>query len=242
MVNSKENILQEIKRTAQENSGKPLGQERFARETGIGISQWQKYWIRWSQALSDAGFQPNSYLSAYSDEHVIEKLAILTRELGHIPVKAEIKMKAREDKTFPSHTVFDRIGPKKVRLSQLRKFVSDTESYRDILEIVEAENLDENSPDEDNSTSSKKGYVYLLRHGTRNEYKIGRTNNPIRREGELTIELPEKLAPVHWIETDDPAGIEKYWHQRFSEKRKNGEWFGLSNSDVLAFKKWKKIY
>jgi hypothetical protein len=86
------------------------------------------------------------------------------------------------------------------------------------------------------------GYVYLLKHGSRREYKIGRTNNPLRREGEIGIQLPDKLQPVHYIKTDDPAGVETYWHMRYASKRKEGEWFALSAQDVRAFKRWKRIY
>ena len=85
------------------------------------------------------------------------------------------------------------------------------------------------------------GYVYLLKHGSRREYKIGRTNNRLRREGEIGVELPEKIEPIHVIETDDPAGIEAYWHRRFAEKRGEGEWFDLSPDDIKAFKRWKRI-
>jgi hypothetical protein len=91
-------------------------------------------------------------------------------------------------------------------------------------------------------TAPVVGYAYLLKHGSRREYKIGRTNNPLRREGEIGIQLPEKLKPVHYIETDDPAGIENYWHARFASKRKEGEWFVLTAEDVRAFKRWKRIY
>jgi hypothetical protein len=81
------------------------------------------------------------------------------------------------------------------------------------------------------------GYVYLLKSGK--YYKIGRSKAPGRREYELAIQLPEPVVRVHTIETDDPGGIERYWHQRFSERRKNGEWFELRREDVFAFRRRK---
>jgi hypothetical protein len=89
---------------------------------------------------------------------------------------------------------------------------------------------------------AKSGYVYLIQHGNRKEFKIGRTYNLVRREGEIRLELPEEVKPIHTIETDDPSGIEAYWHNRFKDKRLRNEWFQLNASDVKAFKKWKKIY
>jgi hypothetical protein len=86
------------------------------------------------------------------------------------------------------------------------------------------------------------GYVYFVKHGSRSEYKIGKTMNPLRREGEIRLQLPELLKPIHYIETDDPTGVETYWHDRFRSKQKEGEWFALSADDVRAFKKWRRIF
>jgi len=69
-------------------------------------------------------------------------------------------------------------------------------------------------------------------------YKIGKSNGAGRRERELAIQLPE-ASTIHVITTDDPAGIEAYWHRRFEARRKNGEWFELNSADLRAFKRRK---
>lgn len=41
---------------------------------------------------------------------------------------------------------------------------------------------------------------------------------------EIRFQLPEKIVLIHSIRTDDPSGIEVYWHKRFGAKRMQGEW------------------
>ena len=81
------------------------------------------------------------------------------------------------------------------------------------------------------------GFVYLVKSGR--FYKIGKSNAAGRRKYELALQLPERVVTVHVIRTDDPSGIEVYWHKRFDAQRKNGEWFDLNADDVAAFKRRK---
>ena len=81
------------------------------------------------------------------------------------------------------------------------------------------------------------GYVYLLKMGK--AYKIGHSNSPGRRAYEIGTKGPSRVDKVHEISTDDPRGIEEYWHKRFDHKRLEGEWFALDAQDVKAFRRRK---
>ena len=241
---NKQEIISEIRRIAKECGGKAPGSQLFASETGVRRSDWYpNLWLRWGDAISEAGCQPNDFISAYDTDFLITKYIELIRELGHFPIEGELRIKKKTDKDFPSHSGFSRLGSKQERVEKIIEYCQGKSEFDDIiLHCLEVAKSTHNKPDLINSDSDKTGYVYLIRHGTRNEYKIGRTYNPIRREGEIRLELPEKVQPIHYIKTDDPAGIENYWHSRFANKRREGEWFLLTTEDVRAFKRWRRIY
>jgi len=235
-VVEKAQIIAEIKRTAAGNGGQPLGRERFFNETGIKTKHWYgKYWARWGDALKEAGFPPNVLQAAHPDSLLIEKLCELTRELGHYPLTAEIRMKEQRDATFPSHTTFRRLGTKEEAIQRVIQYAKE-HGWDEVVHFCPPTTA--LAPQEVTPTAAAvEGFVYLAKFGK--YYKIGRTSAVGRREYELAIQLPEKLTLLHQIKTDDPAGIESYWHTRFSDKRQNGEWFALTREDIAAFKRRK---
>jgi Meiotically up-regulated gene 113 len=238
----KEHILAEIRRTAKGNGNRPLGVQRVTAETGIREADWHgKLWARWGDALREAGFEANTLVEAYESDFLLEKYVELTKELGHFPVKAELQMRARRDRTFPSHNTFRRFGGKSALINKLKLYCESRPGYDDVIQMCRSVPPD-SSEDQEPSRRGREvtfGYVYLAKSGR--HFKIGQTNAVGRRERELVIQLPEKLSIVHKIVTDDLVGIERYWHRRFERKRANGEWFALSSDDVAAFRRRKTM-
>lgn len=236
---SRDHILREVQRTAKANGGKPLGRLSFFTETGIKESDWRgTYWVRWNDVLRDAGFGPNALVEAIDDHTLLDRLASLSLELGHIPVFAEMRLKKRADPTFPNEKVYRRFGSKAQLLDRLREHASKHPQYESLLQQIGP--LDDSPETESEHRIEPEveiGTVYLLRAGQ--FYKIGRSNAAGRREREIALQLPHRASMVHVIRTDDPIGIEAYWHRRFADRRKNGEWFELSAADISAFRRRK---
>lgn len=239
----KQEIIEEIRRTAKLNKGKALGQERFVKETGIKISDWYPYyWLRWSDAIQEANLAPNQLNTAISKDVAIEKLIGLIKEIGRFPVAGEFRVKARKDTTFPSHGVFEKFGGKKKLAATVVSYCRTHSGLEDVIEICTKHVGDDESASTENigiATEESDGFVYLMKSGR--HYKIGRTDAVGRRHSEIKTQMPEDVDVVHHIKTDDPSGIEAYWHKRFAAKRKNGEWFDLTRADINAFKRRKKF-
>lgn len=237
-VMSKDRILAEIRRCAVENGGKPLGRNRFAAVTGIRESEWLgRYWTCWSDAVGEAGLQPNKFQGVvHSKDNLVRHLARLTRELGHFPTWAEIKFRSRQGDGFPSHNAFERLGDRSSRAKLVEEFARldpDREAIRKACAAVAPKGPSDDEPTKASVPSG--GFVYLQRSGK--YHKIGQTNHVGRRDYELNLLLPEATELIHSFETDDPVGIERYWHMRFADKRVRGEWFLLTKADVAAFKR-----
>lgn len=236
---TKEHILAELKRTAAENGGQPLGRGAFFSATGIRESDWiGKWWPRWNDVLAEAGFPPNQMNPRRPDEDMLQRLAEFVRELGHYPVIAELKMKASRDKSFPSPKTFDRFGGKRGVAARLQAFAME-HGMDDVAALCAPVLADGEETDAVTvpTRAASVGVVYLVKSGR--FYKVGRSNAAGRRHYELAIQLPEKATLVHSIATDDPPGIEGYWHRRFADRRRNGEWFELTAEDVSAFRRRK---
>ena len=240
----KQFILNEIKRVADANGGKAPGQKRFGTLTGIQSHHWRgKHWTRWSEALTEAGLEENNFNQKRDRDAMLKEYVAFARELGHVPTHSELLLRRRKSGTFPHVNVLtETFGPREKLLSAAMDYAQTNNMDQTVLSLfatIKTQSRSEASTEDESVESNdfRAGFVYLMKSGR--HYKIGKTNALDRRQYEIGLELPEKIEAIHSISTDDPSGIEAYWHNRFKAKRLNGEWFALSIEDVRAFKRRK---
>ena len=176
---TREEILNEIRRTAAENGGKPVGLERFVRVTGISEYELNKHWARYGDAQRDAGFEPNTLNAAHDEGFLMEQFVYLTRKLGHTPTGREMKVERTLNRSFPSHSVYSRLGTKNEVLGKVLDYCRERPEHADVIAILAAayvpsSSVEEALPEAPDETD-RSGFVYLVKRHP-GEYKIGRTN------------------------------------------------------------------
>ena len=234
MALSKQSIISAYSDQVKANAGRPVGERVFHRETGISRYYWQGgHWRSWSAFQADAGYDPNRPTQKIPDETVLNFFAQLALEQPQIPSEADLVLKRRADSSLTNKLVFRRWGDRNALLAKVAEDCEGREHFLPVLELLKRGA----SPSLEHRLESfrVKGFVYLLRSDK--HYKLGGTNAAGRRLRELAIQLPQKPNTMHVIDTNDPEGIEQYWHTRFAARREGGEWFALTADDVKAFKK-----
>ena len=172
------------------------------------------------------------------EDAVLEAFAQLVVRLGKWPTENELSLERLRDSSFPSLTVIRRLRKERSFKTNLLKHCGDREDLAPAKAV--AAHQPESASDDLTPLrrASIQGHVCMMRSGKR--CKIGHTNSPARRHREVRLDLPDPTTLVHSIETDDPTGIEAYWHRRFASKRVHDtEFFELDASDIAAFRRRK---
>lgn len=235
MAASRQHIIDEIRAIAEANESKAPGMRLFSSKTGIAEHEWRGvHWARWGDALREAGFAANAWQEKLDTALLLAKLAEITRRQQRFPTGSELAILRRSDASIPSpKTIANHFPERADLLAALRQLCEGDQNYKDVIPLIPKLSSRNEEPKE----RLKDGWVYLIRWGK--DYKIGKSDDIERRIKEVQISLPDRAELVHSIKTDDPTGIESYWHKRFANRRRNGEWFALSTADVTAFKRRK---
>ena len=88
------------------------------------------------------------------------------------------------------------------------------------------------------NAARERGFVYVLMSIGMSTpvFKIGKTNNLLKRTKLLGIQMPFETAVACVIYSNKVYETEASLHRRFHGQRMNGEWFLLSNDDLQELK------
>jgi len=230
-------ILNEIRRLATQ-TGKAPSEALFARDTLISEQQWKdKFWPRWGDALNEAGFGRVTRNQQLRADEVLVKIVDACRTFGKVPTYAEMDEYRRINPDLPGNKIIakhfsDRAG----LVLALSNLAVTNEEFSDLKALLPRQiPFARESASRSNRTTD--GFVYLIKSGA--YYKIAQTETIETPPNQTSTALAIKTVIVHTIRTDDPQGIEAYWHNRFKQKRTTGGWFNLSPADISAFQKRK---
>ncbi len=83
------------------------------------------------------------------------------------------------------------------------------------------------------------GYVYFVQEHMNGTFKIGKTKHIEKRMNVFGVKLPFKNELIYLIKTGNHHQTEVAFHNHFSHKRLEGEWFQLNQDDVVWIKEQK---
>ena len=235
---TKDLVAQRIHALAQARGGH-VSLDAFLAETGIK-DKWlrtQPWFGGWNNLLQELGLATKSFEVPRAQPEAVARAvgALIARE-GKWPTEDELARERRRDAQFPSLKVIRPLRKSGALAALIVQAAASDATLAPAAAIAAAKVSVGPAQELTPANERVRGYVYLLRSGRR--YKIGKSNDPSRRWREVRLELPDETHQVHTIPTDDPSGIEAYWHQRFAAKRvRNTEFFELDASDVQAFKR-----
>lgn len=85
-------------------------------------------------------------------------------------------------------------------------------------------------------TGKAPGYVYFVQEYMTGSFKIGKTKHIDRRMNVFNVKLPFENKLIFLIKSADHHQTEIAFHEYFSKKRLEGEWFDLTKDDVSWIK------
>ncbi|MHB1268870.1 MAG: GIY-YIG nuclease family protein [Acidithiobacillus ferriphilus] len=233
----RDQIAKRIRELAAERGGH-IGFRDFLKEVGLS-EQWlrgQPWFPGWNNLLTELGLQTRRFEPPQRNPNdAAAMVADLIRRLGHWPTEDEFRRERALNGTIPSVAYIRKLR-RSGEFSILIAPHAQADPSNQTLQFLAAEKPQpEDSVNVTRTKDRVQGYVYMLRSGRK--YKIGKSTDPSRRFREVRLELPDETVQVHAIATDDPTGIEAYWHRRFAAKRvRNTEFFVLDADDIRAFK------
>lgn len=238
---TKGEIADAYRKSVAAHGGKVVSQRVFIRETRIRVPYWRgRYWPSWSAFQADLGFVPNqSRRTRIPEEVLLARFAELALEINRLPAQDDLEQRRKRDRSFPSSNPFGRIRRDDF-LMKLEAWCKGKPEFAPVARMIEQRRARILARRRDDSTRFR-GLVYLVMpYDDAFMYRIGSLRARGARLRRNSVRLGGQARTLHVIDTDDPEGIERYWRQRFKDKRLPNNLYRLLPDDITAFR-WRKF-
>jgi len=246
---SREDVLSKIKEWSRENGDSTPSEKVFFEYAGIGIHDLKKLgWSYYGALVKEAGLKPNKFdKTKYSKKNLTDLFINTIREENKWPTRGELDVKHYHNQNFPNYATFvNQLGLTGDIARSILDQVKYKKGFEDIEKICSLVAEKYKKDEIGRNDHQTVGEVYMFKYVNQSQpIKVGRSNDSFRRGIELSAGAHDRLELIYNIKTDDPEGIEKYWHnrfRRFGREELANEWFKLKPDDIKAFKRWRKIY
>jgi hypothetical protein len=241
---TKEETLEKMKEWSRENNSKTPSEKVFFEYAEIGIHDLKKLgWSHYGALVQEAGLKPNKFdKTKYNKTGLCVLFVGTIREKNKWPTRGELDVKHFQDPNFPNYGTFvNQLGLTGDLAQSILDFIKDKKGFEDIedicVPIIEKYKNDQIT----NNAGKTVEQVYMYKYKNQSQpIKVGRSNDVFTRGIQLAAGGHDKLELLHFIKTDDPIGVEQYWHNRFRQlgrEEQANEWFKLKPEDVKAFKR-----
>jgi hypothetical protein len=218
--------------------GKVLGQAVFLRQTGMSSFPWRGgYWRSWSEFQAECGFTPNKPKLKSPRGVLLHHYALLALELKRLPTYPDMKLRRKQEPSFPSSETFMTLGTHDQFMLKLEAFCEGKPEFAPVAAML-AERRRHFITRDRSGHKAVRGFVYLCRAGQpeHKTYRLGHEHGGYRLGRRLATRLSFRRDTIHVIDTDDPEGIERYWRRRFRPYLMRRNVYRLDWDDVIAFR------
>lgn len=186
-----------------------------------------------SKLAQECGDTPNVFSSEKSDlAAILTEYGHLVRKLQRLPIGIEWSLEGKKP-TISGITKSHGLSWSQMPGAFI-KFAEDRLEWADILTYFPVTNNDFSVSE----VKDEECFVYLMIDTTNRMHKIGMSKLAEFRERTLQGQKPsiKLVAAKKYINRKIAGAIEKALHETYSHKRIRGEWFALSEEDIVELK------
>lgn len=133
-LSDKQAVLNAIRIAVAEAGGRRISRKAFLTSSGMKVSDLDRHFDNWTEALDAAGFKFEPYHQKIEEKNLLKDWGELTRKLRRIPTRKQYKRRGK----YSAGVFENRFGPWSAIPVKFRDFARDKNEWADVLALLPA--------------------------------------------------------------------------------------------------------